>query len=218
MMDLAAFQLLRLASPALPIGAYSYSQGMESAIEFGVVKDSATACDWIAAQLAGPIAQWEGPQLWAALQADTVEALTALNERWLASRETRELHAETIQTGYSLEQLLRGLPGFAPALWPATPGLPVAWALAARQWQIAPQAALQAYLWSWCENQIMVLMKALPMGQQAGQILQGELLPQIASATQQAMTIAQDDGSAFAPGLAFYSARHETQYSRLFRS
>jgi len=56
----------------------------------------------------------------------------------------------------------------------------VAWALAARQWQIAPQAALQAYLWSWCENQIMVLMKALPMGQQAGQILQGELLPQIA--------------------------------------
>jgi len=102
MMDLAAFQLLRLASPALPIGAYSYSQGMESAIEFGVVKDSATACDWIAAQLAGPIAQWEGPQLWAALQADTVEELATLNERWLASRETRELHAETIQTGYSL--------------------------------------------------------------------------------------------------------------------
>lgn len=217
-MDCAAFQLLRLASPALPIGAYSYSQGMESAIEFGVVTDSASAHDWIAAQLAGPLGQWEAPLLWACLEAQTPARLAELNALWLASRETRELHAETVQTGYSLLQLLKNLPNFTAENWPETPSLPVAWALAARQWQIAPRAALQAYLWSWLENQVMVLMKALPMGQLAGQKLLGELLPVLESTQAAAQTLPEDQWSAFAPGLGFYSARHETQYSRLFRS
>ncbi|MBS1155920.1 MAG: ureF [Proteobacteria bacterium] len=219
-MDMAAFQLLRLASPALPIGAYSYSQGMESAIEHEVVRDSATARVWIADQLNGPVGRWEAPLLWHSLLAAEQEnwmQLDALNQRWLASRETRELRAETEQTGYSLIQLLKALDGGElPLAGPV--GLLAAWALAARHWHIYPQAALQAYLWSWQENQVMVLMKALPMGQVAGQKLLGELLPELEAATQLAQSLPEDELSGFAPALAWLSARHEIQYSRLFRS
>lgn len=217
---MAAFQLLRLASPALPIGAYSYSQGMESAIEHEVVRDSATAKIWIADQLHGPVGRWEAPLLWHSLLAAEQKnwvRLDELNQRWLASRETRELRAETEQTGYSLIQLLKALDvGELPLVGPV--GLLAAWALAARHWHIYPQAALQAYLWSWLENQVMVLMKALPMGQVAGQKLLGELLPELEAATQLAQSLPEAELSGFAPALAWLSARHETQYSRLFRS
>lgn len=219
-MDFAAFQLLRLASPALPIGAYSYSQGMESAIEHGIAKDAASARIWIADQLQGPLGNWEAPLLWQCLQAAHSadwSHLDTLNQHWLASRETRELRAETEQTGYSLIQLLKALDADLPPNSGAT-GLLAAWALAARHWQIAPEAALQAYLWSWLENQVMVLMKALPMGQVAGQKLLGELLPDLQAACARAQNLHEDDLSSFAPALACLSAQHETQYSRLFRS
>lgn len=219
-MDLAAFQLLRLASPALPIGAYSYSQGMESAIEHGVVFDSATARIWIADQLDGPVGRWEAPLLWHSLLASEIgnwARLDELNQRWLASRETKELRAETEQTGYSLIQLLRDL-NAEPLPLAGPVGLLAAWALAARHWKVYSQAALQAYLWSWMENQVMVLMKALPMGQVAGQKLLGELLPELDAATRRAQELPETELSGFAPALAWLSARHETQYSRLFRS
>ncbi len=219
-MDMAAFQLLRLASPALPIGAYSYSQGMESAIEHGIARDWATARVWIADQLNGPVGRWEAPLLWHSLLAAEQEnwvQLDTLNQRWLASRETRELRAETEQTGYSLIQLLKALDGGELPL-AGSVGLLAAWALVARHWHIYPQAALQAYLWSWLENQVMVLMKALPMGQVAGQKLLGELLLELEAATLLAQSLPEADLSGFAPALAWLSARHETQYSRLFRS
>lgn len=219
-MEMAAFQLLRLASPALPIGAYSYSQGMESAIEHGIAHDSASAKIWIADQLHGPVGRWEAPLLWHSLlaaEAGNWARLEELNQRWLASRETKELRAETEQTGYSLIQLLKALDaGELPLAGPV--GLLAAWALAARHWEIYPQAALQAYLWSWLENQIMVLMKALPMGQVAGQKLLGELLPALENTAELAQNLPEDVMSGFAPALAWLSAQHETQYSRLFRS
>lgn len=219
-MDSAAFQLLRLASPALPIGAYSYSQGMESAIEHGIAHDAASARRWIADQLHGPLGQWEAPLLWhhllAAAQADWTR-LDELNQRWLASRETRELRAETEQTGYSLIQLLKALDASVLPLQGVV-GLLAAWALAAKHWQVSPQAALQAYLWSWLENQVMVLMKALPMGQVAGQKLLGELLPDLEEASVWAQHAPEENLSGFSPALAHLSASHETQYSRLFRS
>lgn len=219
-MDSAAFQLLRLASPALPIGAYSYSQGMESAIEHGVVHDAASAEIWLRDQLAGPVGRWEIPQIWQALQAAAAgddAHLIELNERWLASRETRELRAETEQTGYSLVQLLLALDA-APLPVSGAVGLPVAWALAAQRWQIAPVAALQAWLWSWLENQIMVLMKTMPMGQVAGQKLLARLLPDLDAAAELAQGLDETEYSSFAPGLVYLSMQHETQYSRLFRS
>lgn len=220
---LPLLQLLRLASPALPIGSYSYSQGLESAIEHGWVTDAASAGEWLADSLNGPLARYEWPLLAAALAATAssdAARLLELNDEWLATRESAELRAETEQTGYSLKILLLALPetGEQARAWleQMTPlGLPVAYAIAAHVLGLKAEEALSASAWSWLENQIMVLMKALPMGQTAGQQLFSSLLPRLSAVLQD---LPSEPASGFAPGLAWLSMRHETQYSRLFRS
>lgn len=217
-------QLLRLASPGLPIGGYSYSQGMETALDLGLVHDETTARHWLADLLAGPLSQFDGAMLATCCRAaagGNVAELQRLNAQLLASRDSREQVLESTQMGYSLRQLLLGLPeGGDAALWPAGEALslPVAWALAARCLQLPGQQALEAWLWGWLENQIMVLMKAMPMGQSAGQRLISSLLPELATAAARAWQLPQDDISNFAPLYAWVAQKHETQYSRLFRS
>lgn len=226
MQALQLCQLLRLASPALPVGAYSYSQGLEWAIEAGTVRDAASAEVWIADMLQLNLAHYELPLLAALLrawQADDLAEVQRLNDDYLASRESAELRAETVQMGYSLAQLLGALPelgaqgqrqlaGLQRPCWPSL------YALAARHWQLDGAAALTAYAWGWLENQLMVLMKALPMGQLAGQLLLSRLLPQLAPLAEQAGARPEADWHNLAPGFALACARHETQYSRLFRS
>ena len=100
----------------------------------------------------------------------------------------------------------------------AEPSFLAAFAYAAAQWKIEPEAALQAYLWAWLENQVMAAVKAVPLGQTDGQrilLSLGSLLPSLAK---KAMQLQDQDLENFAPGLALLSSRHETQYSRLFRS
>ncbi|MDN0083718.1 urease accessory UreF family protein [Crenobacter sp. SG2305] len=223
MNTLALLQLFRLTSPALPIGAYSYSQGLESAIEHGWVHDTVSAEVWLVEQLDGPLTRFELPLLGQALAAaadDDAAGLASANALWLASREAAELYAETVQTGYSLKTLLLELPELDAAqrrtLTELEPlGLPVAWALASRVLGLDADAALAGYVWAWLENQVMVLMKALPMGQLAGQKLFSALLPRLAAVL---TSLPASPESGFAPGLAWLSMRHETQYSRLFRS
>lgn len=206
-------KLLQLASPTLPVGAYSYSGGLEAAIEAGVVKDAATAAQWIGDVLEHSVARMEAPIAFALFKSGE---FSQWNERFLASRETAELRAETVQMGYSLNRLLKDLGvGEVPV---DEPSFPAAFAFAARHWKIEPEAALQAYLWAWLENQVMAAVKAVPLGQTDGQrmlLALGErisaLLPKIAS-------MKDDDIGNFAPGLAMLSSQHETQYSRLFRS
>ncbi|MGI3744374.1 MAG: urease accessory protein UreF [Janthinobacterium lividum] len=222
----AAWALLRLASPQLPIGGYSYSQGLEMAVEQSTVHDSASAARWIGDQLLLNLARFEAPLLLAhctaAAQNDWA-ALLQLSEAHRASRETRELHLESRQMGYSLQQLLNGLPemdqparDFLQRM--GEPHLALGWALAARAWQIGPQDALAAWLWSWLENQLAVLMKTLPLGQQAAQRLTSELLPLLQNAQQHATALNPDHIGSAPFGLALASMNHERQYSRLFRS
>ncbi|WP_349615874.1 urease accessory protein UreF [Azotobacter salinestris] len=222
----ATWALLRLASPQLPIGGYSYSQGLELAVEQGLVHDSQTARRWLEDQLLLNLARFEAPlllaQCTAAAHGDWT-ALEALAERHRASRETRELHLESRQMGYSLRQLLEDLPELdAPSrallARTAEPGLALTWALAARAWGIAPADALAAWLWSWLENQLAVLMKTLPLGQQAAQRLTSLLLPTLSAARRIAHECEPDDWGSAAFGLALASMAHERQYSRLFRS
>ncbi|AOE87715.1 urease accessory protein UreF [Pseudomonas sp. TCU-HL1] len=221
-----AWQLLRLASPQLPIGGYSYSQGLELAVDSGLVHDSDSAARWITDQLLLNLARFEAPLLLAHCEAAEREdwsELKALAERHRASRETRELQQESRQMGYSLQQLLNDLPeqdDAARALLAelAEPGLAVAWALAARAWSIAPQDALAAWLWGWLENQLAVLMKTLPLGQQAAQRLTSALLPCLERAQHAASEIPPVRWGSAAFGLALASMAHERQYSRLFRS
>lgn len=222
----SAWALLRLASPQLPIGGYSYSQGLEMAVENQRVVDPASASRWIGDQLLLNLARFEAPLLLAHCVAAAEEnwcQLLQLSDEHHASRETRELNLESRQMGYSLKQLLIGLPELdRPAreflAQTEEPHLALGWALAARAWQISPQDALAAWLWSWLENQLAVLMKTLPLGQQAAQRLTSELLPVLQQAQQHATDIDPQHIGSAAFGLSLASMAHERQYSRLFRS
>ncbi|MEO8753744.1 MAG: urease accessory protein UreF [Casimicrobiaceae bacterium] len=223
---LALVRLLQLASPALPIGAYSYSQGLEWCVEAGTVHDAESAQAWIGDLLQEVHAVGEAPVLWR-LCATAARDDWAAFERWhawfRASRETSELLAETLQMGGSLAKLLADLgllddPARAALTRIAPVTLPAAYALAARAMSVPADDALTAYLWSWLENQVLAAMKTIPLGQVGGQkmlLALGAALPGVVT---RAQAITDDDVASFAPGLALASARHETQYSRLFRS
>jgi urease accessory protein len=207
-------RLLQLASPALPVGAYSYSGGLEAAVEAGVVHDAASAERWIGDVLEHSMARMEAPVLWRMMREPADRA--KWNEFFLASRETAELRAETVQMGFSLARLLEDLG--AGTIGVEEPSFPAAFSFAVEQWRIEPQAALQAYLWAWIENQAMAAVKSIPLGQTDAQrtlLSLGAKLPAIAES---AGALEDDELTNFAPGLALLSARHETQYSRLFRS
>jgi urease accessory protein len=96
--------------------------------------------------------------------------------------------------------------------------LPTAFALAARAFAVPIDAALTAYVWSWLENQVLAAIKLVPLGQVAGQRLLMVLGAKIPAVIATARALADGDLSTFAPGLSLASARHETQYTRLFRS
>lgn len=202
-------RLLQLASPALPVGAYSYSQGLEAAIEAGQVKDAPTAQAWIADVLELSVVRMEAQ----VLRAQIAEPTQARNDFFVATRETAELRAETLQMGQALARLLGAL-GIEVAI--DEPAFTTSFAIAARRWKIEPREAVVAYLWSWLENQVLAAVKAVPLGQTAGQkilLALGERLGELAD-----FELAEAQWSNLAPGLALLSARHETQYSRLFRS
>jgi urease accessory protein len=212
-------RLLQLASPALPVGAYSYSGGLESAVDAGIVRDAASAERWIGDVLEFSVARMESPVLLLFLSGFSgkdIPSVVKTNEMFLASRETAELRAETVQMGYSMSRLLKDLGlGEVPL---AEPSFPAAFAHAAAHWKIAPEEALQAYLWAWVENQVMAAVKAVPLGQTDGQRILLGLGERIVALTKKILSTKDDEIGNFAPGLALLSARHETQYSRLFRS
>ncbi len=252
----ARLRLMQMTSQAFPIGGYSHSYGFESAIDEGRVHDEATVQEWIGDVLSFSMTSYEMPMLlrmseaWVAQDAAT---LTSLNEEFLATREAAELRAATVQMGYSLRKLLDVLPALPSFLRDTLrsmtePSLPCAWSGAAHAWGIAAHDSAAAYLWTWAENQVLVAMKAVPIGQSAGQrvlLHVGELIAVwlarlCAAARADADGAGADAGGAaaadpgaaadaadaavpagssnFAPGLAILCARHETQYSRLFRS
>jgi urease accessory protein len=212
-------RLLQLASPALPVGAYSYSQGLEAAIEAGIVADAAGAARWIGEVLEISLAAMEAPVLLRLVAAwregDAAEA-RRWNEIFLASRESAELRAETVQMGYSLNRLLGDL-GVDRVDFDE-PSYPCVYARAVAAWGIDARAALVAYLWAWAENQVMAAVKAVPLGQTDGQRILLSLGARLETIAARAEAMQDDELSSFAPGLAILSSRHETQYSRLFRS
>lgn len=216
--------LLQLSSPALPVGAYSYSQGLESAIDCGEVRDDATAAVWIEQTLRHVLGCYEAPVWWrlrASWDSGRMAAFRTWNEEFIATRETRELRAETLQMGYSLVQLLRAIDGGPQPLHELALediAYPAAHATASAAWQIDPAAALYGYLYGWVENQVMAALKAVPLGQMAGQRLLLRLRAVIDEVTVRAMTLPDAELSTQAPALGILSSRHEIQYSRLFRS
>lgn len=221
--DTALARLLQLASPALPVGAYSYSQGLEAAVDAGIVTDAATARRWIEDVLEHAVSKMEAPVLARVLRAwksGDAPAAARWNAFFLASRETAELRAETVQMGYSLARLLADLGGDGGERLGAIDEIsyPTAFAAAAAAWNIDEPGALRAYLWAWVENQVMAAVRAVPLGQTDGQRLLLALGERIDPLAERAAALDDEALSNFAPGLAMLSCRHETQYSRLFRS
>jgi urease accessory protein len=153
-------------------------------------------------------------------------AIAALNDEWLSSRESAEIRAAGVQMGFSLRALLCNLPDVPAGTLDALhaiqePSLPCVWSAAAVAWQIEPQEAVVGYLWTWAENQVLVAMKAVPIGQSAGQrvlLAIGSKIAQFAAQMGSGEMRGMSGGSNFCPGLAILSSQHETQYSRLFRS
>ncbi|UCH48224.1 MAG: urease accessory protein UreF [Betaproteobacteria bacterium] len=222
----ALLKLLRIASPALPVGAFSYSQGLEWAVECGVVTDEDTAGQWIGSLLSGSIARFEMPMLAAFYRvwSDNDSALAAdLNEDYLASRETAELRSESIQMGGALLAVLQSDGQHEPAVLDAVGAIdhvvfPNVFAFAAATWNLQLEDVLTTYAWSWLENQVTAAMKLVPLGQRAGQRLLAGMSPACAEAMRTAVSLPKDGWSNFAPLFAIASSRHETQYTRLFRS
>ena len=217
----ALLHLLQFASPALPIGGYSYSQGLEAALETRLVHDADSGRAWIARYLDEVVANWDAPLFWRllkAFEARDAASVAMWSERFLASRDSAEFRAETIQMGYSLTKLVAEL-GVADveALGPEV-GLPTAFACAVDALGIPHQEALLAMLFSWVENQVLVCVKSVPLGQVAGQRMLLSLRADIEQAAQRAQTMGDDDMSNWSPGLSILSMRHEVQHGRLYRS
>jgi urease accessory protein len=223
-MSLSLARLLQLASPALPVGAYAYSQGLEWAVEARWIVDEASALDWIGGLLDNAVGAFEAPLVAAAHRAwsrgDVDEALR-LDALFVASRESAELRAETLQMGYSLRRMLDDVPDLPrPARIDSADAMsfPIAWSGVAAACGIDVEHTVTAYLWAWCENQTMAALKSIPLGQAAGQrtlVVLGTQLPAIA---RRAIAMPEDAWHNAAPGFAIACSRHETQYSRLFRS
>ena len=217
----ALLHLLQFASPALPIGGYSYSQGLETALEAGLVHDAASAHAWIARCLDEVVARWEAPLLWrlmAAFAARDGAAVAELGERLLASRDTAELRAESVQMGYSLARLVAELGITDTAALDGEVTLPLAYACAVDGLDIPHEEALLASIFAWTENQVLVCVKSVPLGQVAGQRLLLALRPAIEAAASIARGLPDEDMSNWAPGLSMLSMRHEVQHGRLYRS
>jgi len=220
-------RLLHLASPALPIGAFHFSQGLEYAVDAGLVHDEAGALDWIDGIAGAGLATLDLPvlhRLHAAWLADDATAVLRWNQFLLACRETAELREEDRHLGGALLRVLAefGLDTgiFAARFSGKGAGVAhaTAFALACARWQIAPLAALQTYAWAWAENQVLAAVKLVPLGQSAGQRILHALHPRLGVYSIRATEVLDSDIGIATSLQAIASARHETQYSRRFRS
>ena len=219
-------QLLWLASPALPVGGFSYSEGLESAIDVGAVHDEPSTQAWLIDQLHLALGRSELPllaQAIAAWEAHDAARIAELNAWALATRETSELRRQAEQMGRSMHEWLRQRAPDDPriatlaALAPA-PAWPIAFALAAAQSGAPARDALLAFGFGWAENLVQAALKSVPLGQSAGQRVLGALAAALPAVVEPALALPDDERQAFTPMLAIHSSRHETQYSRLFRS
>ena len=217
-MSISDTRLWQLISPALPVGGFGYSQGLEQAVEWGLVRDEKSAADWIGGILKHGIAATDLPllqRIHAAWSAGARTRALALSDRLLAMRETAELRFEDRAMGQALARLL-------PTLGLEAPDAPLsfagAFAIATAQCGIAARDAMSGYAWAWAELQVAAAVKLIPLGHSAGQRLLWTLGAGLEAVVAGAAALGDERIGMSLPGLAIASARHETQYTRLFRS
>ena len=219
-------RLLQFVSPMLPVGAYSYSQGLEWGIESGDIQDEESAKAWIRDAMHIYQAGFELPVLYRLYQSWVMRDMQAIQEWdafYQAGRDTSEALAETRQMGYSLRRLLNDLNELPEEFMAQVnqleqPAFSTLYAGVAQEWGIPVGDVLHGYAWGWLENQVSAAMKAVPLGQVAGQKILFALGQDLSSIAQEAMQTKDTEISNFNPLLTIAGCQHEMQYSRLFRS
>lgn len=214
--------LLRLVSQSLPVGAFSYSRGLEAAVLAGWIRDEATARGWILGTLEANFAHLDGALFWrmaTALETGDEERFNSANAWLAAGRESREFQQEDRRMGEALLRLLVDL-GVPAARRPQGDNLTysAAFAIAAHHWRIAPASALRGLMWVYVEGQVTAAIRLVPLGHTAGQRILIEAVDRIECASDRAASASDDDIGNLSPAVAMASAWHETQYSRLFQS
>ncbi len=217
---------MQLCSPALPVGGFSYSEVLEAAVEHDLVRDEASAGNWLVDQLWLTLARADlalMAQAFAAWRAHDLPRVQALNDWVCQTRESAELLQQTRQMGRSMAEWLKN--GSANdarvaqlAALPGAPTWPVAFALAAAQTAASARDAALCFAFGWAENMVQAAMRGVPLGQSAAQRMLARLIEAIPAAVDRALSLDDGQRQAFTPMLAILSARHELQYSRLFRS
>ena len=230
-LDSSLVQLMWLASPALPIGGFSYSEGLEAFVNYAEQATEKEACEWLIDQLHLTLARGDLAVVAKAIGAwrttgaghiCDLDQLSILNAWVLQTRESGEFRAQTEQMGRSLLEWLRNHTTATSAQIEACgqmqPTYPVAFALAASGTQASARNCLLAFAFGWAENMVQAAIKSVPLGQSAGQRILSALAAEIPAAVDHAVALDGTERQAFSPMLAIRSAQHETQYSRLFRS
>ena len=223
-------QLMWLASPALPIGGFSYSEGIEAGVESAYIATSSEANDWLVDQLHLTLARADLAVVAKAIAAwrrGDLARIDELNNWVLQTRETSELRLQTEQMGRSMLDWLRKQPSFYRNFqnnfqsnqdFLKSPTYPLVFALAASATQASVRECLMSFAFGWSENMVQAAVRAVPLGQTDGQHVLANLTEHIPAAVDAAMLLQDSERQAFSPMLAILSSQHETQYSRLFRS
>ncbi len=219
----AILNLMRLTSPSLPIGMYAYSQGLEFACEQGWICDAESTKDWIRGLLRSTQTYLDTPillRLYNAWQSNSMEEIKYWSQILLASRESKELREEDQYLGNALSKLLLDLEiHHADQIKDkAYTSYAAVFSLAAYAWKVGRYECCCGYLWAWCENQVNVAVKLIPLGQTDGQKILSSLIIAIPDALEIGMALQDDEIGSTAVGLGIASANHEMQYTRLFRS
>lgn len=219
---LPLLRLFQLVSPSLPVGAYSFSQGLEWAVEEQLINDKVTAQQWIGDVMQHSLIKLDCPilvRLYQAWGSNDVAAISHWNAVILASRETSELQTEDQHVGLALGKVLDGLGVEWQQRWGNSDvAFVTPYSLVASEWNIPVTMAITGYLWGWLENQVLGAIKLVPLGQLAGQVILFELAKAIPNYVQQIMHMQDQEIGGSLPMFAIASSRHETQYTRLFRS
>lgn len=220
---LPLLRLLQLVSPSLPTGGFTYSQGLEWAVESDWVHDRQSLTDWLQSILHSGFVELELPllkRLYTAAQKKDLITFLHWSEFALASRETKELRLEEMNRGRAMAKIIHELDHTVDSQWlDAIRQCQLAgFALAALRWDINLQNAALGYTWSWLENMVMAAVKLIPLGQTSGQQALLSISTHTPEVVKTGLATHDEDIAGSCPAFAIGSCLHETQYTRLFRS
>lgn len=216
-------RLMHLVSPSLPTGAFAYSQGLEWAVEAGWVECASDLEAWLTDLIESNLSRVDIPliaRMMDAFKSGCKADLTRWTDLLLALRETNELRLEEKSRGRAMVSLLEGLAVPMQTIEQQIVGTSqlAGFAMAATHFGIPTDQAATGYAWSWLENQVLAGIKIIPLGQSEGHGILLHLDVMVLKAVAYGLNIVDDEIGASSPALAIASSRHETQYTRLYRS